>query len=142
MNFFDSNILPLTALFLFVFSTHCRYLIVTTGIATPRVPKFPGVELSEGYEDLSMDQEEFEGQSVLILGRGNSAFETADHIIANTNVIHMMARSRVRLAWATHYVGDLRYIDTLFSLSPSSLPVSSLVQLCTLEFTLSIQNKC
>ncbi|PIK57695.1 putative FAD-dependent oxidoreductase domain-containing protein 2, partial [Apostichopus japonicus] len=49
----------------------CKYLIVTTGIATPRVPTFPGVELSEGYEDLSMDQEEFEGQSVLILGRGN-----------------------------------------------------------------------
>ncbi|PIK47442.1 putative FAD-dependent oxidoreductase domain-containing protein 2 [Apostichopus japonicus] len=87
------------------------YLIVTTGIATPRVPTFPGVELSEGYEDLSMDQEEFEGQSVLILGRGNSAFETADHIIANTNVIHMMARSRVRLAWATHYVGDLRAVN-------------------------------
>ena len=41
-------------------------------------------------------------------GRGNSAFETATHIYGATNLIHMVARSRVRLSWATHYVGDLR----------------------------------
>ena len=41
-------------------------------------------------------------------GRGNSAFETATHIYGSTNLIHMVARSRVRLSWATHYVGDLR----------------------------------
>lgn len=89
----------------------CKYVIVATGVSIPRVPNFSGVELSEGYESLSLDREEFEGQSVLILGRGNSAFETADHIIGSTSVIHMMARSRVRLAWATHYVGDLRAVN-------------------------------
>lgn len=43
-----------------------------------------------------------------LTGRGNSAFETATHIYGATNLIHMIARSRVRLSWATHYVGDLR----------------------------------
>ena len=47
---------------------------------------------------------------VCITGRGNAAFEVADSIYGNTNVIHMMARSRVRLAWSTHYVGDLRCV--------------------------------
>jgi len=56
-------------------------------------------------------------------------FETATHTYGSTNLIHnllghasvcpgpltmlgisdMIARSRIRLSWATHYVGDLRY---------------------------------
>lgn len=48
--------------------------------------------------------------NVLFSGRGNSAFEVADSIYGSTSVIHMIARSRVRLSWATHYVGDLRYV--------------------------------
>jgi len=42
------------------------------------------------------------------VGRGNAAFETADSIYGATGVIHMVGRSRVRLSWSTHYVGDLR----------------------------------
>lgn len=52
---------------------------------------------------------------IFVIFEGNSAFETADHIISATNLIHMVGRSRVRLAWATHYVGDLRYITSLNS---------------------------
>lgn len=55
--------------------------------------------------------EPYEGKSVLILGHGNSAFETAQHINSATNSIHLWGRSRVRLAWSTHYVGDLRAIN-------------------------------
>jgi len=89
----------------------CQTLLVATGAATPIVPEFPGSELTIGYEDVPIDGESFEGQSVLILGRGNAAFETADAIYGNTNYIHMVARSRVRLSWSTHYVGDLRGIN-------------------------------
>nr|CAB3246962.1 FAD-dependent oxidoreductase domain-containing protein 2-like [Phallusia mammillata] len=89
----------------------CQYMVIATGIASPNKPEFSGWELSEGYEDLSIDVDDFEKQSVLILGRGNSAFETAQHIMGSTNVIHMMARSRVKLSWATHYVGDLRAVN-------------------------------
>ena len=72
---------------------------------------FTGFEYVEGYENLTLDLNSFEGQSVLILGRGNAAFEVAQHIMPATNVIHMLGRSRVKLAWATHYVGDLRAIN-------------------------------
>ncbi|KAK3091462.1 hypothetical protein FSP39_019980 [Pinctada imbricata] len=90
----------------------CSKLIVATGIAEPNVPdNVPGIDYAVGYEDVSIDPDDFEGQSVLVLGRGNAAFETADAIYGATNLIHMVGRSRVRLAWATHYVGDLRAVN-------------------------------
>ena len=42
-------------------------------------------------------------------GKGNSAFETADHLMGVSNVLHVFGRGRVRLSWETHYVGDVRY---------------------------------
>uniref|UniRef100_H2YH93 FAD-dependent oxidoreductase domain-containing protein 2 n=1 Tax=Ciona savignyi TaxID=51511 RepID=H2YH93_CIOSA len=89
----------------------CKYVIMATGIAKPKEPQFQGHEYVDGYEDLSVNRSDFEKQSVLILGRGNAAHETAQHIMGNTNVIHMMSRSTTRLAWATHYVGDLRALN-------------------------------
>lgn len=69
-----------------------------------------------------MDPMDFVGQNVLILGRGNSAFETAENIFDVTNFIHMLSRSRVRLSWATHYVGDLRYATQLLVCSVLPAP--------------------
>uniref|UniRef100_A0A8C5XZ76 FAD-dependent oxidoreductase domain-containing protein 2 n=1 Tax=Microcebus murinus TaxID=30608 RepID=A0A8C5XZ76_MICMU len=86
-------------------------LLVATGLSVPNQVNFPGSEYVEGYESVSVDPEDFVGQNVLILGRGNSAFETAENILGVTNFIHMLSRSRVRLSWATHYVGDLRAIN-------------------------------
>ncbi|CAH1794439.1 unnamed protein product [Owenia fusiformis] len=89
----------------------CKVLIVATGYSKPNIPNFKGSEYTEGYEDISVNGEDYEGQSVLILGRGNTAFEVADSILGYTNVVHMVGRSRVRLSWATHYVGDLRAVN-------------------------------
>ena len=90
----------------------CQVLVVATGIWVPKRPsKFPGIEHLEYYDSMSLNQSEYEGQSVLILGRGNSAFETADHIGGHTALIHILSRSRVRLSWSTHYVGDLRALN-------------------------------
>ncbi|XP_062989549.1 FAD-dependent oxidoreductase domain-containing protein 2 [Elgaria multicarinata webbii] len=89
----------------------CSVLLVATGTWVPHEVNFPGSEYVEGYESVSVDPEDFVGQSVLILGRGNSAFETAENILGVTNFVHMVSRSRVRLSWATHYVGDLRAIN-------------------------------
>lgn len=89
----------------------CRVLFVATGLSVPNQVDFPGSEHLEGYESVSVDPEDFAGQNVLILGRGNAAFETAENILGVTNFIHMLSRSRVRLSWATHYVGDLRAIN-------------------------------
>ncbi|XP_045607554.2 FAD-dependent oxidoreductase domain-containing protein 2 isoform X2 [Procambarus clarkii] len=89
----------------------CRYLIVATGLGVPNSPTFPGSDLAEGYEDIDIDPTNYEGKNVLILGRGNAAFETADAIYGATNMVHMVSRSRARLSWNTHYVGDLRAIN-------------------------------
>ncbi|OWF56517.1 FAD-dependent oxidoreductase domain-containing protein 2 [Mizuhopecten yessoensis] len=89
----------------------CRVIIVATGLWKPFVPDLPGLELTESYDDLSLDPEDYEAKSVMILGRGNSAFETADAIYSKTNFIHMVGRRRIRLAWETHYVGDIRAVN-------------------------------
>nr|XP_006006978.1 PREDICTED: FAD-dependent oxidoreductase domain-containing protein 2 [Latimeria chalumnae] len=87
---------------------HCRVLLVATGLGVPNVVDFLGSQYVEGYESVSVDPNDFLGQTVLILGKGNSAFETAENILGTANFIHMISRSRVRLSWATHYVGDIR----------------------------------
>ncbi|XP_043931265.1 FAD-dependent oxidoreductase domain-containing protein 2 [Protopterus annectens] len=89
----------------------CSVLIVATGIWIPNTVNFPGSEYVEGYESVSIDPYDFAGQTVLILGRGNAAFETAYNIMGSTNFIHMVSRSRVRLSWSTHYVGDVRAVN-------------------------------
>ncbi|XP_076305462.1 FAD-dependent oxidoreductase domain-containing protein 2-like isoform X2 [Tachypleus tridentatus] len=89
----------------------CRTVIVAAGLWKPHAPTFEGSEHVIGYESISVNPTEFEGKTVLILGRGNSAFETADSIYGRTNMIHMISRSRARLSWNTHYVGDLRAIN-------------------------------
>ncbi|KAI8734901.1 FAD-dependent oxidoreductase domain-containing protein 2 [Biomphalaria glabrata] len=89
----------------------CRTLIMATGVSTPNIPNGDGINLTVGYESMSLNPEDYEGKSVLILGRGNSAFEIADSIYGYANFIHLLGRSRIRLAWATHYVGDLRAVN-------------------------------
>lgn len=68
-----------------------------------------GIEYTEDYESASIACEDYRNQSVLILGRGNSALETANAIYPCANFVHLLARSRVRLSWETHYSGDIRY---------------------------------
>ena len=41
------------------------------------------IDLTQHIGDLSTHAEDFTNQKVLIVGKGNSAFETADHLIGN-----------------------------------------------------------
>ena len=54
---------------------------------------------------------EFRGQRILIVGKGNSAFETADNLIESAAVLHLVSPSPVRMAWRTRFVGDLRAVN-------------------------------
>lgn len=81
---------------------------MATGLWVPEEVNFVGSNLVEGYESISTDPEEYKDQAVLILGKGNSAFETAQSILGRASRIHLYSPSPVRLAWQTHYVGDLR----------------------------------
>ncbi|XP_016394600.1 FAD-dependent oxidoreductase domain-containing protein 2-like [Sinocyclocheilus rhinocerous] len=92
-------------------SYQCSVLLVSTGLWVPQQVGFLGSDLVEGYESIPTDPEEFKDQAVLILGKGNSAFETAQSILGRASRIHLYSPSPVRLAWQTHYVGDLRAVN-------------------------------
>lgn len=89
----------------------CDRLIVATGVSLPQVPPIPGIELAEKYVDVSIDPEDFRNQRVLVIGKGNSGFETADNLVETTAAIHMASPNPIRLAWKTHYVGHVRAIN-------------------------------
>lgn len=89
----------------------CNRLIIATGVPKPWLPAFPGVEHCEIYTEVSVDPDDFTGQRVLILGKGNSAFETADNLMETTASIHLASPNPLRLAWQTHFVGHLRAVN-------------------------------
>lgn len=91
-----------------------RRLIVATGVSQLNVPAIDGIETAERYDTVSVDPGDFDDQRVLILGKGNSAFETADSLVESAAVIHVAGPSSLRLAWRTHYVGHLRAVNNNF----------------------------
>jgi thioredoxin reductase len=91
-----------------------RRLIMATGVSLPYVPPFEGAELAEHYDGVSVDPGEFTDKRVLIVGRGNSAFETADNLIETAAVIHVAGPGSLNLAWQTHFVGHLRAVNNNF----------------------------
>lgn len=92
----------------------CDRLIVATGLSKGWVPEIPGVEHCEHYGKVSVRPQDFVAQRVLILGKGNSAFETADNLIETTASIHLASPTPLRMAWQTHFVGHLRAVNNNF----------------------------
>ncbi|NUP38737.1 MAG: NAD(P)-binding domain-containing protein [Streptomyces sp.] len=91
-----------------------KRLIVATGVTRPYIPPIEGVELAEPYTEVSVDPEDFTDRRVLVIGRGNSAFETADNLVETAAVIHMVGPGSLKLAWQTHFVGHLRAVNNNF----------------------------
>lgn len=89
----------------------CRYLIIATGLAKAYQPAIPGIELAESYRDVSINPQDFINQRVLIIGKGNSAFETADNLVETTATIHLASPHSLKLAWQTHFPGHLRAVN-------------------------------
>jgi thioredoxin reductase len=92
----------------------CKRLIVATGVSRPYLPDIPGVELIEHYWGASVDPEEFAGKRVLILGKGNSAFETADNLMNTASRIYVCSPTPITLSWKSKFVGHLRAINNNF----------------------------
>lgn len=90
----------------------CQYLIVSTGLWVENIPKdLQGVEHTIGYPNMSINVDDYDGKTIMVLGRGNSGFETATHLLPAANLIHMFSRTRLKLSWQTHYVGDVRAVN-------------------------------
>lgn len=88
-----------------------RVLIMATGLSLPYIPEIKGIELCDNYVSMSLDKKEYEDKRVLIVGKGNSAFETADHLIESTSLTHLCSPSPLQLAWKSHFVGHLRAVN-------------------------------
>lgn len=86
----------------------CRCLIVATGFSKPYIPATEGIELTEGYETVSLCPTDFTGQRVLILGKGNSGFEVADTMLGTAALIHIASPRPIQLAWNSKHPGHLR----------------------------------
>jgi thioredoxin reductase len=86
-------------------------VIVATGVTRPYIPPIPGIETADRYGEVSVDPRDFVDQRVLVIGKGNSGFETADNLIESAAVIHVAGPGSLRMAWRSHYVGHLRAIN-------------------------------
>ncbi len=95
-------------------SYRAAHIIVATGLFKPYLPDIPGIGLAEPYTEMPTDPEDFAGQRVLILGKGNSAFETANHLIGATSLTHVASPHPLKFAWRTHHVGHVRSINSIF----------------------------
>jgi thioredoxin reductase len=95
-------------------SWSARRLIVATGMSRPHLPPIPGIELADSYSDAPKDAAAYTGEHVLIVGKGNSGFETAEPLIETAAVIHVVSPESLRMAWQTHHVGHLRALNNDF----------------------------
>ena len=91
--------------------THARNLVIATGLSKPHIPDIEGIEHSENYSKMSVEPMDYCNQRVLIIGKGNLAFETADNLIATTALLHLASPESIDLAWRSHYVGDVRAVN-------------------------------
>ncbi len=89
----------------------CDRLVVATGVPRGWRPEFPGVEHCEHYTSVSVHPKSFTNQRVLIVGKGNSAFETADALVPTAASIHLASPNPLKMAWRTHFVGHLRAVN-------------------------------
>lgn len=88
-----------------------KRLIIASGTSIPYVPNIPGIEYAENYTNISVDADDFANQRVLIIGKGNSGFETADNLVGTTSLLHIASPNPISMAWKTKYVGHLRAVN-------------------------------
>jgi Pyridine nucleotide-disulphide oxidoreductase len=93
----------------------CTVLIWAAGLQLLNKPEGINVaEMAETYWTHSTDISHYRNKSVLILGRGNAAFEIANHVLPVAAFVHMLGRAGKRLNTSseTHYPGDVRHVHS------------------------------
>ena len=69
-------------------------LLRQTGLSIPNVPNYVGAEHLQVYDSMSVDPDDYRGQSLLVVGNGNSAFETVR--LPSTVAAALLVRGIVR----------------------------------------------
>jgi|CXWL01.1.fsa_nt_gi thioredoxin reductase len=93
---------------------HCETVVIATGLFKPYVPEIEGIDLAWQYRDIPNDPQAFTNKRILIIGKGNSAFESADWLLPYASNIHMVSPEPDRMAAMTHFVGDTRSVNYSF----------------------------
>lgn len=88
-----------------------KHLVIATGMK-PSTADIQGVEFATPYKDMK-NKEQYRDKRVLIIGKGNSAMESAQEILNEANVIMLASPNSVKLAYQTHYVGSVRAVNAL-----------------------------
>jgi thioredoxin reductase len=92
-----------------------KRLIVATGLGrVPNLPAIAGIELATHYQSYSLNPEDYQDQRVLIIGKGNGAFETANALLSTTRCLHLCSPDSVKWAWETHFMGHVRTVNAEF----------------------------
>ncbi|MER5633904.1 NAD(P)-binding domain-containing protein [Streptomyces nitrosporeus] len=95
-------------------SWQAERLVMATGVPRLHEPPVPGLGLAERYDTFDPGPASFTKQRVLVVGKGNSAFETADGLMEKAAVIHVAGPRSVEFAWKTHCRGHLRAVNNNF----------------------------
>ena len=93
----------------------CDLLVFATGTSVPYLPNIPGAALAERYGSHDCSIEGCRNKEILIIGKGNSAFETADGFLSQAARIHLISPGDLRMAWRSHFPGHLRQINSPFN---------------------------
>ncbi|MEZ5182486.1 MAG: NAD(P)-binding domain-containing protein [Acidimicrobiales bacterium] len=86
-------------------------VVLATGASVERRPDIPGIEHTTSYGEHDTDVERYRNKRVGILGHGNSAFETADHLAGAAAYVHLLGAGPLTMAWDSHFPGHLRAIN-------------------------------
>tara|TARA_Y100000385_G_scaffold66934_1_gene66705 strand:+ start:18599 stop:20236 length:1638 start_codon:yes stop_codon:yes gene_type:complete len=84
-------------------------LLMGTGVVKQHMPKeIDGIELTTPYKDIQLNLDLYKNKRVGIIGGGNSAFEAADSLSNAAAFVHIFLKTKVKLAYESHFVGDVR----------------------------------
>ena len=95
----------------------CDSVVAATGLAASYLPPNmrkvddDGNPLVHGYEDVPLDREFYRNKDVLILGKGNAAFELASNISAVSATTAIVSRSQLRLSYVSFCSASYLYCD-------------------------------
>ena len=76
-----------------------KIIICATGFTKENIPSIEGIENCDTYASHSTKLDNYKNKRVLLLGLGNSAFETAEHLSGTAAYIALFGRRPVRFAW-------------------------------------------
>ncbi len=87
-------------------------LLMGLGATLPNIPEeIEGMKHTVNYGDQPLNLDFYRNKRVGILGGGNSAFETASYLAPVAAFVHVFVEKPLKMAWDTHFVGDLRAIN-------------------------------